>query len=425
MTIEVHAASVVMPIVTVPIRGGAVAIADGRILAIGARAEIEDLYGAATYRHEGVLTPGLVNAHTHLQLTAYADMARLGVSFAEWIGLFFARYRATTTDEWLASARDGVRQVLASGTTAVADVDTYGFASVAAQEAGLAGIRYQEVVGADDIRWPKLRAEIEARLAAPDAGLSPHSLYTNSSETLRTVGELARERGLRLHPHAAETLDECEFVLRGTGSFGVGAERTGLLLDLLGVGSGVSPVARLDALGLLGADVHIAHGVHVDAADRALLRERGTAVALCPRSNAILHAGEAPVAAYLREGNVIAVGTDSSASNFDLDLLGDVQALRALAIAQGYDEPDLDRRLMEAATIGGAAALGMLDIGRLAVGARADFAVFDVPVTEDPYASLVSAGYGHCVATVLAGTLVPPSVAPSVVPTALANREMS
>ena len=413
MTIDVHAATVVLPIVAAPIRDGAIAVEDGRILDIGERTEIEDLYGAATHLHAGVLTPGLVNAHTHLQLTAYADMARLGVPFAEWVSLFFARYRATTTDEWLASARDGVRQVLASGTTAVADVDTYGFAGVAAREAGLGGIRYQEVVGADNIRWPKLRAELEARLDAPDAGLSPHSLYTNSSETLRTVAELARARGLRLHPHVAETLDECEFVLSGTGPFATGAERTGLLLDLLGGGSGMTPVRRLDELGLLGPDVHIAHGVHVDAADRALLRERGTAVALCPRSNAILHAGEAPVASYLREGNQVAVGTDSSASNFDLDLLGDVRALRALAIAQGYDEPDLDRRLIEAATIGGAAALGMRDIGRIEVGARADFAVFDVPITDDIYASLVATGHGNCVATVLAGTVVPRELVPS------------
>jgi cytosine/adenosine deaminase-related metal-dependent hydrolase len=406
VTVTVHAATVVVPVVTPPIRDGAVAVEGKRIVAVGSRSEIEALYGASSYTHAGVLTPGLVNAHTHLQLTAYADMATLGVSFAEWIGQFFARYRATTTDEWLASAREGVRQVLASGTTAVADVDTYGFAGVAAREAGLAGIRYQEVVGADDIRWPRVRGDIEARLDAPDVGLSPHSLYTLSSETLRTVGELARERGIRLHPHAAETLDECEFVLTGTGPSAAGAERTGLLLDLAGRGCGVSPVRRLDDLGLLGPDVHIAHGIHVDAADRELLRQRGTAVALCPRSNAILHAGEAPVAAYLREGNPIAVGTDSSASNVDLDLFGDVRALRDLAVAQGYDEPDLDARLVAAATVGGATALGMADIGRLVAGARADLAVFDVPTTGDVYGALVDHGHAACTVTVLGGRIV-------------------
>jgi cytosine/adenosine deaminase-related metal-dependent hydrolase len=104
-------------VVSSPIVDGAVAVESGRIVAVGHRRDIESLYGAATYNHAGVLTPGLVNAHTHLQLTSYADMATLGVPFAEWIALFFGRYRVTTGEEWLASARDGVREVLAGGTT--------------------------------------------------------------------------------------------------------------------------------------------------------------------------------------------------------------------------------------------------------------------------------------------------------------------
>ena len=403
MTVVVHSASVVVPVVSPPIPDGAVAIEGERIVAVGPRADIEAAYGPSAYDHPGVLTPGLVNAHTHLQLTSYADMASLGLPFAEWIGQFFARYRATTGDEWLASAREGVRQVLASGTTAVADVDTHGFATVAATEAGLGGLRYQEVVGADDVRWPLVRADIEARLDRPDAGLSPHSLYTLSTATLRAVGALARARGLRLHPHAAESLDECEFVRHGTGAAVAGALRTGLALDLAGRGCGSTPVQRLDELGLLGPDVHVAHGIHVDAADRALLRDRRTAVALCPRSNAILGAGEAPVADYLREGNIVAVGTDSRASNADLDVLGDVRALHALARRQGYEAADLSRRLIEAATVGGAVALGRPDIGRLVPGARADLAVFDVPADGDPYDALVQLGHGTCTMTVLAG----------------------
>ncbi len=406
MRVTVHAAAVVVPVVAPPICDGAVAVEGQRIVAVGRRTEIESLYGAATHTHAGVLTPGLVNAHTHLQLTSYADMATLGVPFAEWIGHFFARYRATTEEQWLASAREGVRQVLVSGTTSVADVDTHGFATLAAAEAGLGGLRYQEVVGADDRRWPEVRAAIEARLDQEDVGLSPHSLYTLSTATLRAVGELARARGLRLHPHAAETLDEAEFVRTGTGAAAAGAVRAGLDLDLAGSGCGLTPVQRLDELGLLGSDVHVAHGIHVDAADRAVLRSRGTVVALCPRSNAILQAGEAPVAAYLREGNPIAVGTDSRASNLDLDLWGDVRALRDLALRQGFEDADLDRRLVEAATLGGATALGMSDIGRLVAGARADLAVFDVPTTGDVYDALIGHGHASCTSTVLAGEIV-------------------
>jgi aminodeoxyfutalosine deaminase len=164
----------------------------------------------------------------------------------------------------------------------------------------------------------------------------------------------------------------------------------------------------LEALGGLGADVMVAHGVHVDAADRALLRERGTTVVLCVRSNAVLHAGEPPVAAYLAEGNPLAVGTDSLASSPSLDLLAELAALRDIAHRQGAPTAGLARRLVEAATVGGARAMGLTDCGVLLPGARADLAAFAVPVdeSEDPYDALVDTGAGSCLGTVLGGRLV-------------------
>jgi cytosine/adenosine deaminase-related metal-dependent hydrolase len=152
--------------------------------------------------------------------------------------------------------------------------------------------------------------------------------------------------------------------------------------------------------------VHVAHGVHVDAADRAILREHQTVVALCPRSNEILQAGTAPIAGYLADANPIAVGTDSLASSPSLDLLADVKRLRDLSREQGYSEPDLGLRLIQAATLGGAQALGDDRLGRLVPGGLADLAVFEVPTDQDPYDSLVEHGEGRCTATVLSGRLV-------------------
>ena len=134
------------------------------------------------------------------------------------------------------------------------------------------------------------------------------------------------------------------------------------------------------------------------------------------RSNRILEAGEPPVAAYLREGSPIGIGTDSAASAPSLDLLDEARALKAVAREQGYAEDDLDRRIVEAATLGGAAALGLTEgpdrVGRLEPGVRADFAVFSVADGADgdgdPYARLVD--HGTCVATVLGGTIVHRSV---------------
>jgi cytosine/adenosine deaminase-related metal-dependent hydrolase len=208
---------------------------------------------------------------------------------------------------------------------------------------------------------------------------------------------------MRLHPHLAETSDEAEWVLSGTGAFAGFVERFGMDMELHGVGAGTTPVRHCDELGGLGPDVHVAHGVHVDAADRALLRERQTVVALCTRSNAVLQAGEAPVADYLAEGSPVALGTDSLASSPDLDLLAEARAARDLARRQGLERPE--RLLVEALTTGGARALG-LPLGTLEPGGRADLAVFDVPTEGDPHEALVEHGAGRCVATVLGGRLV-------------------
>jgi cytosine/adenosine deaminase-related metal-dependent hydrolase len=162
-------------------------------------------------------------------------------------------------------------------------------------------------------------------------------------------------------------------------------------------------VRHCDDLGGLGPDVHVAHGVHVDAADRELLRQRQTTVALCTRSNKILQAGEAPVAAYLDEGSPVAIGTDSLASSPDLDLLAEAKATRDLARRQGMDHPD--QAIVEALTLGGARALGQ-DIGTIREGGRADLAAFDVPVEGEVFANLLEHGAGRCVATVLGGRLV-------------------
>ena len=279
----------------------------------------------------------------------------------------------------------------------------------AAADAGLAGISYVESVGVDAARWPAERARLESVLAAAPpgrtVGISPHTPYTLGTGVLAELSRFARERGLRLHPHLGESADEDEFVRRGTGPLAVGSRRMGRDLELVGVGFGASPTAYLNSVGCLGPDVHVAHGVHLDAADRALLRQRGTAVALCVRSNVTLGIGHPPVAAYLAEGSPVAVGTDSLASVGSLDLLDELRALRDLALAQGVAADGLPERLLRLATRGGAAAMGLADVGRLVPGARADLAGFSVSGSPaDPFTALVESG--RCVLTVVAGVPV-------------------
>ncbi len=147
------------------------------------------------------------------------------------------------------------------------------------------------------------------------------------------------------------------------------------------------------------------------ADDRRRLRARGTAVALCPRSNRVIGLDEPPVAAYLDEGNLVAVGTDSLSSSPSLDLLEDVAALYDIARRQGYTKPELARQLLQAATLGGATALGLATgehrVGQLQAGALADMTVVDVPVTDivGTIENLVRHGAGQQIATVIEGRL--------------------
>ena len=405
-----HKAPVVLPVCVPPLRDGAVVVDGDRIVWVGPRREWTGSAGTTEVEWPGVLAPGLVNAHAHLQYSAYADKCVPGVDFLDWIVEFVPRNASMTEADWQRSTAEGVAALLRSGTTCVADITARGAAVGVVAEAGLAGVSYVETVGADDARWPALRADLLAVLDLPTPrllGVSPHTVYTLGTAVVRDCAALARRRGLRLHPHAAESRYEVEYVASGTGVFAAANRRWGLAMELLrDGGSARSPVAELAALGALGPDSHVAHGVHCDAADRALLREHGTVVALCPRSNATLGVGEAPVAAYRAEGSPVAVGTDSLASVPTLDLLADLAALRNIALRQGSPEPGLDRWLVEAATLGGAAAMGLADVGVLRPGARADLAAFDLDPAADPYSGLVQRGAGRCAGTVLAGRVV-------------------
>ena len=401
MTVTLHAAPVVLTMLGEPLRDGAVLVEGDRIVAVGPRA---GLTADRVRQWPGILTPGLVNAHAHLEYgPRFADLATSGLAFPQWIATLTGRRQGLTEQDWQVEARGSAHQLLKTGTTAVADIVTVGPAVTVVRSLGLQGVSYGELAGVDAKGWPQAWQRLEAILGVGADGISPHTVYTLSNAVFRDMVEAARSRGLRLHPHLAETSDEAEWVLSGTGAFAGFVERFGFDFELAGVGAGVSPVRHCDELGGLGADVHVAHGVHVDADDRALLRERQTVVALCTRSNAVLQAGEAPVADYLSEGSPVAFGTDSLASSPDLDLLAEARATRDLARRQGLERPE--EAIVRALTVGGAQAVGQ-DLGTLREGGRADLAVFDVPVEGDPWASLVEHGAGRCVATVLGGRLV-------------------
>ncbi|NUQ90433.1 MAG: amidohydrolase family protein [Glycomyces artemisiae] len=408
---HVYTAPVVVPVAGDPIREGAVGVDGGRIAYVGPAADAPE--ADETTAFTGVVTPGLVNAHTHLCYTSFADMYGNEKEFFEWIQEFARRNPATADEAWKASTQEGIDESIRHGVTAVADIVTAaaGFAPLLASD--LAGVAYWEAVFIDEAAWEVRRGpwrEVVTDTRAVNnsdlaVGVSPHTLYTLGTNVGKSIAELARTLDIRLHPHLAETAHEDMFVRRGSGPFAFMNRRAGLDLEIADGGAGHSPAVQMDKVGWLGPDSHVAHGVHLDKADRELLRDKGTAVAVCARSNARLEAGEPPIAALRAEGNAVAVGTDSRASSPDLDVAAEWPVLRKIALSQGDAGDGLDEWLVRAATEGGAKALGRDDIGALKEGNRADLAVFDVPTDGDPYAALVAGAAGKCTATVLRGRL--------------------
>jgi cytosine/adenosine deaminase-related metal-dependent hydrolase len=399
------------------IRHGAVAVAESRVVAVGSQRDVLPISPSSTaadaeiIEWPGTLSPGLINAHTHLQYTDMAELGRTGhASFEAWSEVFEAEY--SQPHDWRQSAESGLDALIRAGTTAVCDVVTHVEALDVLRSGGLHGIAYWEVMAWHYSDWVERgrRETIEVLRGADGAtvGLSPHAPYSLDTEVLRDLGVLAREHGIRSHVHLAESAWEHDYVASGSGPLADQWRRWGYSeFSLLREnGTAQRPVPYAESVGALGPDSHVAHGIYVDADDRATLRRTGTAVALCPRSNAVLGLDEAPVAAYLREGNAIAVGTDSLSSSPSLDVLADVAALYAIARRQGYAEPDLHQRLFEAVTVGGAVAMGLSgQIGVLEPGKLADMTVLDIdmPTAADTVAAVVEFGEGRAVATIIAG----------------------
>jgi 5-methylthioadenosine/S-adenosylhomocysteine deaminase len=377
---EVSAAWV-LPLDGPPVEGGLVRYDGGRI--------VEVAEGRAERHYEdAVILPGFVNAHSHLEYANYAGFGD-GSPFGPWIRTHVERKARLRSEDMLAIARLGVVDSLRSGITTTADYSFSGAAATAAADLGLRAIVYLEVfaVDPDEARqqWLEKRSRVsESHLVR--IGISPHAPYTCSLDTYRFCLSL----GVPVGTHLAESENESEWLRHGAGPLKSIAE-------LLVPPTGASPVASLEPV--LGPDLLCAHCVEVEPEDVALLAERGVPVAHCPRSNALLGCGVAPIAALRTAGARIGLGTDSPASTPSFDPWDEMRAALAGARARERRPDALTATdVLELATAGAAGALGLGDeVGSLTPGKRADLTVLSLagspydPV-EDPVVAAVLGG---------------------------------
>jgi 5-methylthioadenosine/S-adenosylhomocysteine deaminase len=398
--VRVVSADWVVPVEGDPIRDGAVAIGDdGRIAAVGPAADL-----GSGERFEGaVILPGFVNAHSHLEYAVYAGFGD-GLSFAPWIGLHVARKEKLSTEEMDAVARVGAAACLRSGITAVGDASFSGAAALACAELGLRATVYLEVFGPDAAaleRFEGLQKRVEPSLSdRVRLGISPHAPYTCAIELYQACAEL----DLPIATHLNESDDELAYVRSGEGPWSSFAH---MLVPPLGE-SGILALARE---GLLDDRVLAAHCVRVDEEEIALLADRGVAVAHCPRSNAYLGCGAAPVAELREAGAQVSIGTDSPASAPSFDAFAELRAAIETARARERRPGALTAgEALAMMTLEGARALGLeTDIGSLVPGKWADLTVVSLedspfePLEDPVVAAILGGSPERVVATLIAG----------------------
>jgi len=355
---------------------GDVLVKDGIIVAVGENLEKNHGGAERVISVEGCcVLPGFVQTHVHLCQTLFRGIVE-DVGLDKWLDRVWQLEAAHDAGSIYSSAMLGCCELLRSGTTCVLDMGSvhhYEKIFEALLKSGIRAVGGKAMMDSGEAVPSGLREstrqslEESLKLCSRWSGagegrigyaLAPRFMESCSEELLRTVAERARELGLLIHSHASETREELSDCKAQTG---------------------LTPVGYLHSIGLTGPDLVLAHCVHLESEDFQILSETGTKVSHCPSSNLKLSSGIANIGQMVRSGVKISLGCDGAPCNNNLDM---VLEMRLAALLQSYlnrDDFPWARLFLEAATIGGAEALGMGDlIGSLEPGKKADIIAIDI-----------------------------------------------
>lgn len=370
------------PIDQAPIRDAIVEINNGLITSItsGSRHPA----GASRDLGNVVLMPGLINAHTHLELAWLRGRVPPANSFTEWVKSLFTQRRPdqVMTPELIAPISDAVDEVSRTGTIAVGDVSNSLAAVAPMQQAGLKGVVFHELLGFKERDGALIAATHAKRTAAAGSGirvsLAPHAPYSTSVELFKAIRDAVNTSDCQvMSVHLGESPEEVELLATGGGAWrgmleAIGAWRDDWVVPACG------PVQFLERHGVIDARTLVVHGVQFDDVALQRLRALDATLVTCPRSNRWVGVGYPPIERFYQSGVRVAVGTDSLASVDDLNLFSELKTMRWLA-------PSVPaRQILESATLAGARALGLEDeLGSLTPGKTGRILAVELPRQVD------------------------------------------
>lgn len=405
------------------IHRGRVAIADGRVAAVGPADDV-----AVSGRHirlgPAIVIPGLVNAHCHLELSTYHGGLPAGDLWRWLANLVMARMQPDAPARERKAVPAAVRSMLEWGTTCVGDISRAHWLPEVLTGLPIRKVCYIELISGA-MSSPADMTQLQDRLAGLPTNdpllvpaISPHAPYTITVEDLRSCVALARQRGCPLAMHLAETRDEVEWLRHGTGRI---AEWHRRLFESPPASPGVGPAAYALMAGLGACSPSGAALVHMNYADdwRGLCdvpRKCQPAIVYCPRSHHFFGHEAHPVRQMLDAGLTVAIGTDSAASHAadEARPFSVVDELRWLR----RQYPDIPaQQLLAMATVHGAAAVGLTSqIGRLTAGRQGDLVAFEIPRSDiaDPAAALLDGEQPASVVCIAGQMVVGPFGAPCI-----------
>ncbi|MCR4321746.1 MAG: amidohydrolase family protein [Candidatus Brocadiaceae bacterium] len=355
------------------IENGAVAVKGTKIYRVGTFEEIKMLANVDKIIDLGnaVILPGLINIHTHLDLTNLHNRIKPTGNFTHWVFQIVGARIRWKEEDYISSIEKGIKLCVESGTTTVADIANTEYSFSVLKKSPLRKVVYKEVIElnpshAKDV-LKKTQSELSTILTDDlfRTGLSPHAPYSVSKELYQAIAQFACETGTPVCTHIAETRDEIEFLTKGTGSFPAFLRQIRAMPDNWQP-PGLTPIQYLNETGILRNRPLLIHCNYVTDEEISLIKSFGASVAFCPRSHHFFGHANHPVQKLLDSGINVGLGTDSLASNDTLSILDEMKFL----FLHHSIPPNT---LLTMATINGAKALGLESkVGQIKEGFEAD-----------------------------------------------------